>query len=103
MHITLQFIQLFSIMIFYVSPLLLFLIAIITILGLIIGRTENWSKIDSLYYAFITATTVGYGDFRPTKTVSKILAIFIAFTGIIFTGLLVALALHAVAKVFGSV
>jgi voltage-gated potassium channel len=48
-----------------------------------------------MYYAFITATTVGYGDFHPRKRLSKILAIIIAFVGIVFTGIVVAIALHA--------
>jgi voltage-gated potassium channel len=50
---------------------------------------------DAMYYAFITATTVGYGDFHPRKRPSKFLAIVIALVGIIFTGIVVAVALHA--------
>lgn len=48
-----------------------------------------------MYYSFITATTVGYGDFYPKKNPSKSLAVVIAFIGIIFTGIVVGIALHA--------
>jgi voltage-gated potassium channel len=53
-----------------------------------------------LYQAFVTATTVGYGDLHPRKKGSKLLAIAIAFVGIIFSGIMVAIALHAAAHAF---
>jgi len=50
--------------------------------------------------SFIAATTIGYGDFHPTRKRSKILAIAIGFVGIVFTGILVAIALHAATHAF---
>jgi hypothetical protein len=76
-------------------PLLLSLAAVVTVLGQIVARKEGWSRFDSFYWSFITATTVGYGDIRPVKRTSKILAIIIALTGLTFTGILVAVAVHA--------
>jgi len=35
---------------------------------------EGWSFVDALYFTVSTITTVGYGDFVPTQTSSKILA-----------------------------
>ncbi len=77
------------------SPLLLSLAAAVTVLGQIVGKTEGWSPFDSFYWSFITATTVGYGDVRPTKKWARILAIVIALVGLTLTGILIALAVHA--------
>ena len=79
----------------YTWPLWILLLVIIVLLGLIIGRREGWDRLDSVYYAFITATTVGYGDFHPVSRPSKWLAIGIAVTGLILTGMIVGLAVHA--------
>lgn len=69
-------------------------------MGFIVRRIEGWTRFDAIYYAFITALTVGYGDFTPTHKSSKLISVFIAFAGIIFTGLLVALALYSVEEAF---
>lgn len=76
-------------------PLLMFFILLISSLGLWIGRMEGWSCWDALYFAFVTATTVGYGDFRPRRQLSKLLAILAAIIGMVATGLVVAIGLRA--------
>jgi Ion channel len=78
-----------------VWPLLAFLALIIIFLGLVVGRLESWSRFDSVYWAFITATTVGYGDIRPLQRFSKMISILIALVGVTLTGILVALAVSA--------
>ena len=77
------------------SPLLVLSALLILLLGIIVGLRESWGRYDSIYWAFITATTVGYGDIRPLKSVSKALSILIALIGMVFTGLMVALAIRA--------
>jgi voltage-gated potassium channel Kch len=77
------------------APLLLTLAIIITLLGQIVGRKERWSAFESFYWSFITATTVGYGDVRPVVKTSRILAVLIALVGLILTGIVVAVAIHA--------
>jgi voltage-gated potassium channel len=84
-------------------PLLGFLALIIIVLGLVVGAIESWPSFDSIYWAFITATTVGYGDIRPKLRVSRILSILIALVGVTFTGILVALAIHAATLSFDEV
>lgn len=36
---------------------------------------EGWNLVDSFYFVSMTATTVGYGDFIPTHTLSKIITV----------------------------
>jgi voltage-gated potassium channel len=76
-------------------PLLLSLAVAVAVLGQIVGKRERWSRFDSLYWSFITATTVGYGDLRPAKRLSRIIAIVIALVGFMLTGILVAVAVHS--------
>jgi hypothetical protein len=76
-------------------PLLLSLAAAIAVLGMVAGKNEGWSRFDSVYWSFVTATTVGYGDFRPVRRISRVIAIAIALLGLTMTGILIALAVHA--------
>lgn len=50
---------------------------------------DRFSILDSIYFALITATTVGYGDIRPKQKVSKLIAVCIALLGLITTGIIV--------------
>ncbi len=103
MEFTLHFLHVFFLDLVYTAPLLAFFITLIVFIGYLIGKIEGWSKWDSLYHAFINATTVGYGDFRPARKSSRMLAVVLAFVGIIFAGILVAIALHAADYAFGEV
>jgi len=96
------FLRTFVFHILHLSPLLLILLGGIILLALSIGRREKWSRVDSLYYAFITATTVGYGDIHPTQKRSKIGAIAIAFLGLLVTGIVVASAVNSVSKAYAK-
>lgn len=80
--------------------MLLVLLVVIVTLAIVIGRTEGWTLADSVYYGFVTATTVGYGDFRPRRLSSKALAIVIAFVGLIQIGIVVALAVQAITETY---
>ncbi len=64
-------------------------------LGLLVGYLEAWKPIEGIYFAFITALTVGYGDFVPTQTASRFIAIWIGFTGILITALFAAVSVRA--------
>jgi len=77
------------------SPLLLSLAVAITLLGQLVGKKEGWSRFDSFYCSFITATTVGYGDLRPTTKISKSTAILIAILGLLLTGIVIAFGVRA--------
>lgn len=102
MEFTLTFIRIFSVGVYLTAPLLLSFCLFIIVLGQIVGRIEGWSKFDAAYWAFITALTVGYGDIRPLKKRTKSLSIVIAFAGIMFTGIFVALTIHSATNAFES-
>ena len=95
MDFTFNYLQLFYLGVKLAAPILVFTLLLIIGLGIIVGLRESWGRYDSIYWAFITATTVGYGDIRPLKSVSKALSILIALIGMVFTGLMVALAIRA--------
>jgi hypothetical protein len=103
MEFTFKFIHIFFIGIEYAAPLLLALVIAIILLGLVVGAWESWGRLNSIYWAFITATTVGYGDLPPLKPLSKILSVFTALIGIIFTGIIVSLAVNAAYIAFQGV
>jgi voltage-gated potassium channel len=87
---------------FLIGPLVVLLLIVILGLGMIVGRVESWSRFDAVYWALITATTVGYGDIRPVRKISKSLSIAIAFCGLILGGITVAIALDAATKAFAE-
>ena len=93
--LTLKFLKEFADGLWLTAPLLISLAGAITLIGQYVGRREGWSRFDSFYWSFVTATTVGYGDFRPTKRPSRVLAIVIALMGLVFTGILIAIAVNA--------
>ena len=80
-----------------VWPILSGLLLAIAGLGIAIGLIEGWSVQQSLYFAFVTGLTIGYGDLVPTTLVSRTLAMLIGATGILLTGLVAAVAVKALA------
>jgi hypothetical protein len=100
MAFTVTFLKVFFIGVLHMLPILTLFLSVITVLGFIIGRIENWSILNALYYAAITATTVGYGDLHPKSAKSKLMAIIIAFAGLLLFGFIVSVGIHAVAYSF---
>jgi voltage-gated potassium channel len=94
MEFTVSFIKLTFWSFYLIAPLLFFLCFLIFLLGQIVCHIEKWKKFDGLYWSFITATTVGYGDIRPLKKASKVLSVVIAFVGVMLTGIIIAVTIH---------
>jgi hypothetical protein len=78
-----------------VWPILSGLVLVIAVLGLVIGLIERWSVLESIYFAFVSGLTIGYGDLAPKTGVTRVLAILIGVCGILLTGLVAAIAVKA--------
>jgi voltage-gated potassium channel len=51
---------------------------------------------EALYFSFITGLTIGYGDIVVKTPFGRLIAVMLGLIGIVFSGLIVAAALHAV-------
>ena len=80
-----------------VWPILSGLIGLMIALGLVVGLWERWSIQESIYFAFVSGLTIGYGDLAPKTLLARSLAILIGVCGVLFTALLAALAVKALA------
>jgi voltage-gated potassium channel len=100
--LTVTFLKQFCYGLWLTLPLLVSLALGVTFLGQAVARQEGWSRFDSFYWAFITATTVGYGDVRPLKTKSRVIAIIIAFLGLTLSGIIIAVAVQAATLALGT-
>jgi hypothetical protein len=80
-----------------VWPILWALLGLMTTLGLVVGLREGWSIQESIYFAFVSGLTIGYGDLAPKALLSRSLAILIGVCGVLFTALLAAVAVKALA------
>ena len=67
------------------------LLAILAYLGVAVFAFsylfEHWSLIDSMYFAVVTFTTIGYGDLTPDTHASRLFTSFFALSGVAFLGI----------------
>jgi hypothetical protein len=54
---------------------------------------------ESIYFAFVTALTIGYGDLAPKTFLARVLAICIGLCGVLLTALIAAVAVRALAVI----
>ncbi len=78
-----------------VWPILSILLGLIVALGLVIGAIEGWSVHESIYFAFVSGLTIGYGDLAPKSLLTRLLAILIGICGVLLTALVAAVAVKA--------
>ncbi len=82
--------------IWHVRAVILVLIALIMAGAAAVTLVEKMPFADTLYFAFVTGLTIGYGDIVMQTPVGRLVAILIGLIGILFTGLMVAVLVHAV-------
>ena len=95
MKFTVDFGKAFFILLRAFFPIWGGLAILISLVGVWMARLEGLDISDGLYFAWVTATTVGYGDISPTSGLSQFVAIFDALLGITLTGIIVSIALSA--------
>ena len=78
-----------------VWPILSWLLGLVVALGLIAGWIEGWSVQESIYFAFVSGLTIGYGDLAPKTLMARALAILIGLCGVLFTALTAGVAVKA--------
>jgi voltage-gated potassium channel len=82
MEFTFTFLKTFLYGLYFVAPLLLLIVLTTIFLGQIVGHIESWKRFD------------------PTYRTSKVLSILIALTGLVFTGIIVAVAVRSATYAF---
>jgi hypothetical protein len=65
-------------------------VVVIVVSGVIFySLAENWSIANSLYFTVIALTTIGFGDFTPTTTLSRLFTVLYAIIGVGLIGIMV--------------
>jgi len=82
--------------IWHVRTVILALLALVVVDAAAIAHVEKMAFGDALYFAFVTGLTIGYGDIVMHTPVGRVIALLIGLVGILFTGLIVAVLVHAV-------
>ena len=91
------FVRYFVKYLFIVRHLILGLLAQIVLGGVIISYFEGLEVGESIYFAFVTGLTIGYGDINPVTTSGRVVSVGIGIIGVLFTGMIVAVATRALA------
>jgi mannose/fructose/N-acetylgalactosamine-specific phosphotransferase system component IIC len=96
MRFSIDFMRAFFVLLGHFFPIWGGIVILISLIGLIIAQLEDGLSVGSaLYFAWVTGTTVGYGDLVPTLGITRVLAIFVAILGIVLTGIIVTMAIEA--------
>ncbi len=90
-----SFIHIFFRMVWHTGSVFLAIVALIIASAVVIAGGEKMPIGEALYFAFITGLTIGYGDIVATTTFGRIMSVLLGFVGILFTGLVIAVAVHA--------
>jgi hypothetical protein len=82
--------------IWHVKVVILTLVALMVAGAGAVTLVEKMPFGNSLYFAFVTGLTIGYGDIVVKTSFGRLVALLIGFDGILFTGLMVAVLVLAV-------
>jgi len=74
------------------AELLLGLAVLIFVGAWSLARFEDLSLEDALYFAMVSALTVGFGDIAARTRGGRVVAVLLAFLGVVVIGIFVAIA-----------
>lgn len=83
-------------------PILSALLIAIVGLGVVVGLIEGWSIQDSVYFAFISGLTIGYGDLAPKTLLTRTLAVLIGICGVMLSAMIAAVVVKALTVISES-
>jgi len=63
---------------------------------MVIAFVEKMPFGNALYFSFVTGLTIGYGEIVAKTVLGRVVALLIGLIGIIFTGMVVAVAVRAI-------
>ena len=66
----------------------------------VISYFEKMPFGEAVYFSFITGLSVGFGDIVPKTLSGRFIAVLIGFTGILFTGLVVAAIVETIRRTY---
>lgn len=90
-----EFVTAHAVLLYELSGVFVVLAAVIYLAGVLISRFDAVPLEDAIYFAFITAFTVGLGDVAPKSRGARIVTVVLAFFGLILVGVAIAVAVHA--------
>ena len=82
-------------LLYELSGVIVLLLAVIGVAGALIARFDRIPLEDAIYFAFITAFTVGFGDVAPRSRGARVVTVILAFLGVLLVGVAVSVAVHA--------
>ena len=94
-HLFLHFLSCFSHAAWRVRGVIGGQIGLVVLAAWAISWVEKLPFGEALYFSFITGLTIGYGDISPATPAGRVISILIGLVGILFTGIVVAIAVKA--------
>lgn len=83
---------------YMIKGVLIGLIGVILAGAFIISWSENLPIFQAIYFALVTALTIGYGDITPESIMGKITSIFIGMIGMILLGIIIGISTRITIK-----
>jgi hypothetical protein len=82
---------------YYLRGVLVSLLVLIFLCAVAISHFEGLPLGESLYFAFITGMSIGYGDISPVTAWGRVVSVAIGIIGMLTTGMTIAIATRALA------